>query len=170
MAEINSFKFSAFMTLCVWGVCILDPTRCCKDTLSFLIAHHCLHHVWLGVAQCFGCEEHVHHTVVANHFQDHGACTKCTASSTAISAPKETKTHTETNICKQKVWYRSSNELGLVPIIQWIEGTQWNVRNWLSTDQACCWKKDNWKTLKMKIWVIFKAQAQWCFTSSLTSS
>ncbi len=62
-----------------------------------MLAYHCLHHVWLGVAQCFGSKEHVHHAVVTNHFQDHGAGTESTASTAAIPTPEEMNKDTHTH-------------------------------------------------------------------------
>lgn len=61
--------------------------------------YHCLHHVWLRVSQRFGSKEHVCYAVVTNHFQDHGAGTESTASTTTIPAPERTNqdTHASTD-------------------------------------------------------------------------
>lgn len=125
----------------------------------FLLTHHCLHHVWLRVAQRFGSEEHVCHAVVTNHFQDHGASTESTAPTATIPAPgranrdTHTQTHTHCRSVKQKHEWPNKD----VQSDSLSEGgaTEWNVTVWLSTDQACCQKKAKWQTFKMNIWVKF---------------
>lgn len=75
---------------------------CCSkdaDRQTDTLAHHRLHHVWLGVAQCLGSKEHVHYAVVTNHFQDHGAGAESAAPAAAV--PEDRKdTQTDKNSIK----------------------------------------------------------------------
>ena len=50
--------------------------------------HHRLHHVGLGVAQGLGREEGVHHAVVTDHLQDHGAGAERPAPTAAVPTPR----------------------------------------------------------------------------------
>lgn len=60
-------------------------------------AHHCLHHVWLRVAQRFGSKEHVDHAVVTDHLQNHGAGAEGAAPAAAVPAPERPNARSDTN-------------------------------------------------------------------------